>query len=170
MTDLTAQTFASALKADKAVVFFHKPGCWNCATMQPIVEKYEQNNPEIKVFSYLCTAQDEITSQFEIRMFPGIFHLKNGVNIGGTNAVVAPELIGIPFLPTDERKIMMWDVNKKLEKAKKIVTELSNKQFLIGLSIEKEEEIEAGEKPVDDFPLPVPTIAESEKVPCEKCD
>lgn len=75
MLEATKETFAAVLKEKKAIVFFHKPGCSNCNTMKPLVEEFEAANPTVKVYSYDAPVADEVTDQFEIRVFPGIYHI-----------------------------------------------------------------------------------------------
>lgn len=93
MIETNKENFSEVLKAQKAIIFFHKPGCSNCETMRPLLEKFEKEHINVKVYSYLCNGTDEVTDQFEIRVFPGIYHIANGVNVGGMYGVVPESLL-----------------------------------------------------------------------------
>lgn len=152
MIEITREAWNSVEAAEKAVVFFHKQGCSQCVAMKPLMEKYAEAHPDVQVFSYLTTGPQDIIEGCEIHTtFPGIYHFKNWVNVGGTNWLIADYIIGTPFLPLNELKIVSYDTAKVINKSKLFVNEKTVLQQLCDISIRAQEDAleKAGETDAD---------------------
>lgn len=169
MKETTLSTFTEEIQADKAIVFFHKKWCSRCEQTKPLLEQLEKENPDIKVLSYLCVEPDDITKHLPIKVFPGIFCYRNGKRIAGNSNLYPLHFYISAFNSVDLKKVWVYDYSKiagELEgqlKEAQMHAEFLNDSIVL--------ETETGEQIItaDDFPLPIQTISEDEKVPCEKC-
>lgn len=172
MIEITKDTWSQVSEVEKAIVFFHKNGCSNCAFMKPIIAAFAKDNPEYKVFSYLCgSAPDEITKSLPIRVFPGVFCYENGKVVAGICNIFDPSILHFWFKTVAEKKAMFYDVVKGLKIAEQqFKNAQSMVQFIEDSIIMNEQELPGAEPtPNDDFPLQTPTISEDQKIPCDWC-
>lgn len=141
MITITKEAWNDVLSAEKAIVFFHKQGCSQCAAMKPILEKYETSNPDVKVFSFLHTGPQDIIEGCEIHTtYPGIYHFMAGKNVWWTNGLVPEYVLGTSFLPLEKLKIISYDTAKVIHKSKLFVNEKTVLQQLCDISIRIQED------------------------------
>jgi thiol-disulfide isomerase/thioredoxin len=133
MIETTKESFKSLIQGSKVVVFFHKVGCANCDKIKPMLEKYEQENADVKICSYLCTVPDEVTKDYPFNTFPGIFHFESGKLRGGTSGMIPDGIIGLPFQDINVLKLAVYDGTTEL-------TEMDEKASTIKLKLQLSEQ------------------------------
>lgn len=106
MEKLTQETFAEAIKADKVVIFIHRPGCSNCAKMKPQIEEFAVEQPDVKLYE-IEVIEDETTKLPEKWIldilprnitYPIVPCYSKGKKIFMTGAIFPVEILSIPFL------------------------------------------------------------------------
>ena len=166
MKTITEKDFSAVIKAAKAVIFFHKPGCSNCKTMKPVLENYEKENQDVVVTSYNCLPGDKIIGKFLFKNFPLIAHYSLGKLIGTLSGMLPIEkktdvhkIIGSPFMEKAKKLEALYDLGIKERDAKKLASVSELKASIIEQSLTYERgEIEQpfdeeGNALIDDFAL-----------------
>lgn len=152
MKKITFDQFDSVLKAKKAILFIHNPGCVNCLEMQAHVEEYELENKDVEVMEYALTGPtDPLFIGFDLKVFPGIYAFQNGVMFWGTQWLANKETIGIGFKSPDDLFPLESKTGRNVEKLKKEIKKAEEKNFLINHALtmyEEPKKFELKKKPV----------------------
>ena len=122
MIEINKDNFdAEVLQAKGHVVveFYRPKGCSNCEKMNPIVEQFAEENPEVKVCKYVCGQEpDEITKKYQFKMFPGIFSFIDGKPVRGFTGMRSPEQMSTVFMTRNDVKANIFDFQELLDQAK----------------------------------------------------
>lgn len=78
---LDASNFNDFIKADICVVDFYADWCAPCRAMAPILEKFAQENKNIKVGKINIDNAQQIATKYEIHSIPCFIVFKNGKEI-----------------------------------------------------------------------------------------
>lgn len=178
MIEITREKFDSIKNDEKSVVFFHKNGCPNCEKMKPLIELFETETPDVKVYSYLCerdaeTKQfDDVLSKFKFKSFPLVVCYKKGKAIYARSEVFSPHVLIIPFM---DRQTLQEDffrtdlmVGQMIQQHKREVSAIRDENMTRAIVIKTLLWQESGEE-MDDWELGTPELWEDGKKPCEAC-
>lgn len=78
---LDASNFNDFIKGDICVVDFYADWCAPCRAMAPILDKFAQENKNIKVGKINIDNAQQIATKYEIRSVPCFIVLKNGTEV-----------------------------------------------------------------------------------------
>ena len=105
-------------KGHVLVEFYRAEGCPNCDKMNPLVDQFAKENPEVKVCKYVCGKDpDEITMQYQFKLFPGIFSFIDGEPVRGFYGLKTPEQMTTVFMKKNDIKANIFDFQELLEQA-----------------------------------------------------
>lgn len=90
VTSVNAQNFeAEVLKSDKLVLIdFYADWCGPCKALAPTLEKFAQENPDVKVVKVNVDESPELANAFKVQSIPTLVTMKDGKGVYG--AVGAP--------------------------------------------------------------------------------
>ena len=70
--------FNEIIKGEKVLVDFFATWCGPCKMISPILEKFAEAHPEIKVIKVDVDAFSDIANTYGIRSIPTLIYFKNG--------------------------------------------------------------------------------------------
>jgi len=156
---------------DKMVVMFYREsGCPNCDRTKPVFEEFAKKNPNIKCFKYKCEGDkpDSVTSNYQFRMFPGIFSFDRWQCVRGFSGEVNMERLNQIFIGLKDLKAQIYDEMNVYAITEKRIQVLNDEIRLFILP--QNASVPSPLIPSDNFELPDPAPG-SEKLPepCEGC-
>jgi thioredoxin 1 len=79
MQRLNSENFEQEMSSVRGpfLIKFFSASCGPCATMNPVVEKFESENPNISVFDVDTSASPELAGHFEVRGVPTMHICEN---------------------------------------------------------------------------------------------
>lgn len=163
---ITSSSIDSSI--EKAIFIITKKGCGNCEKTKPLLEKFEKEHEDTKVFIHeMENKDDEFARQFpEIRVFPGVFCLRKGKVISATNWTPHIDSFTYGFLPLAQKKEMAWDSLERIQILQAELKELEPFHIFMKDSVALEK-MSGVTTPIEDFPLPISTAPLPEE--CEGC-
>lgn len=110
MITINKDSLGDAIKEGLVVVEFRKEvGCPNCEQMKPVLERFEKENPQVKVCVFPCVDAKDVPEGYQFKMFPGIFSFKDGVPIRGYSGFKTPQQMSLIFTQANDLKIAQYD-------------------------------------------------------------
>jgi len=82
------------------VMFYREKGCSFCDSMKPIIEKYAEAHPEVKVVKYALAQQpDSVNVEYPVKRFPTFYAFKDGKVVGTQEGAMPMDQLHLTFTP-----------------------------------------------------------------------
>lgn len=79
-------------KENKTLILkFEASWCAPCKVLGPVLDKIEEENPNIQIIKVNVDENQELSTEFSIRSIPSVFIYKNGEQIGNFSGVKSKE-------------------------------------------------------------------------------
>lgn len=95
LINVSDETFeAEVLQSDKVVVldFSAQAWCGACVRMKPVIEKFAEENPDLKVCIIDIDDNAKMAGQYKVKSIPSIHVFKNGQDLGFTGSLSLADL------------------------------------------------------------------------------
>ena len=93
MLNLTKDNFKNEVLESKGtvVVDFWAPWCGPCRSLGPIIENFDQENPEVKVGKVNIDDEQEIAGEYRVMSIPTVLIFKDGKVVNKSVGLVPKE-------------------------------------------------------------------------------
>jgi thioredoxin 1 len=91
------------LSEGKLVLKFNAVWCGVCKSMEPFMDKMNQEFPDIKIYNVDIDDYPELTQKFSVKMLPTLVYLENGNETNRTNGKILISALRKAFRDLQEK-------------------------------------------------------------------
>ncbi len=89
-TVLTTESIGTFTTTNDCLVLFHKSRCPNCKVMFKVLEKSQQQQPNMVFVSVSIETEPDLAAELEIGRVPTVVIYRNGKPVGKRSGVLRP--------------------------------------------------------------------------------